>query len=306
MSGSSRPTVPEIISPVSGLPPALSVKARMAAVRARSYLEGRQSADGGFCFYRWQTVDEPTLRDTWHAVAALTLLGAGVPRRGDVVAFLRGFPCTGFDDRYHRGLALARLNESIPADVIEHVGELDAAAALVDAKVPVAARLRRARQIVALQRRLATVREPAAVIERTLDLCRDGGWGDKPNLPDTWLALAILDACGSRGHGDGVNEFVDALQVPSFGFTATRDSTFAPLEVVHAGLRACSLLRLPVLHLSDAVASVLACQSDDGGFGRTSDALPGIAQTHLGLLALVVAGALSVPASHGWNIDSGD
>ncbi|MGH8113049.1 MAG: prenyltransferase/squalene oxidase repeat-containing protein [Rhodanobacteraceae bacterium] len=305
MNESTRSTIPEISGPVSGLPPALSVKARMAAVRARSYLEGRQSSNGGFCFYRWQAVDEPTLRDTWHAVAALTLLGAGVPRRDEIVAFLLGFPCTGFDDRYHRTMALARLNESIPTDAIERIGELDAAAVLVDTQIPVAARLQRASQIVALQRGLAAVHAPAVVIERTFDLCRDGGWGDKPSLPETWHALAILDACGSRSHGDDVNEFIDALQVPSFGFTATRDSTFAPLEVVHAGLRACSLLRLPVRHLSDAVASVLACQSDDGGFARTSDALPGIALTHLGLLALAFAGALSVPAAPGWRDDSG-
>lgn len=300
-----RPPARGISGPISTLPSGAFVKAREAAVRARSYLDARQSGNGGFCFYRWQAIDEPTLRDTWHAVAALTLLGAGVPRRNDVVAFLRAFPCTGFDDRYHRALALARLDAGVAADVSGRAGELDAAAALADTRIPAGARLERAARIVALQRTLAAVRAPATVVERTLDLCRDGGWGDKPNLADTWLALTILDACGSREPAAEVRGFVDSLQVPSFGFTATRDSVHAPLEVVHAGLRACALLRLPVVHLADAVMGVLTCQSDDGGFARTSAALPGIALTHVGLLALAAAGALPVPSSPGWRTDGG-
>lgn len=268
-------------------PPALCTRASAAAERAKRYLFGRQSPNGGFCFYRWLGVDEPTLHDTWHAVAALTLLAVEVPHRDDVVAFLRGFPCAGQDDLYHRALALARLGEGAEHAAVAHVRALDAAAVLVDPNVAVGPRLQRA---------LATVRGADAVAERVLALCHGGGWGDAPNLPDTWTALAILDACGIHMFAAEVSGFVDALQRPPFGFTATPNSLYAPLAVLHAGLRACALLRLPVRHLADATSAVLACQSGDGGFARTADALPDIALTHLGLQALAAAGALSVPA----------
>lgn len=102
-----------------------------------------------------------------------------------------------------------------------------------------------------------------------------------------------------------VAAFLDALQAPSFGFNATLDSTFAPLEVLHAGLRAYALLHLPVRYPADAAAAVLACQSGNGGFARIADGLPDIALTHLGLLALAAAGVLPVPAQPGWRADSG-
>lgn len=290
---------------LSSLPESLHVRAREAAVQAQRYLAGRQSRTGGFCFYRWLGIDEPTLRDTWHAVAALRLLDADVPRRDEVVAFLRSFRGAGFDDLYHRTLALANLGERGDPDAIARIDKLDAAATLADPNLPVNARLQRALRIITMQNSLATIRTADAVAEYILDLCDQGGWGDKPNLPDTWLALAILDRCGYHAITGETRAFVDALQTPSFGFTATRDSTWSPLEVLHAGLRACVLLRLPVRHPTDAVAGVLACQTGNGGFARTADALPDIALTHLGLLALAAAGALPVGAAAGMRDDSG-
>ena len=58
----------------------LTSRARQAVAEATAYLRGRQSYNGGFCFYRFEYLDEPNLRDTYHAIAALTLLGAEVPR----------------------------------------------------------------------------------------------------------------------------------------------------------------------------------------------------------------------------------
>lgn len=283
----------------SELPVALQTKARAAAQRAQTYLCGRQSPGGGFCFYRWMGVEEPTLRDTWHAVAALTLVGAEVPRRDEVEAFLRAFDATGLDDLYHRAFALGGLGTVIERQQLERIASLDACTELANDHVPVSERLKRTLRIIRLQRRFVELLAPLVIAERVLDMCWDGGWGDKPNLCDTCVAISILDACGGNVVLRDVRTFIDALQISAFGFTATRDSTYAPLEVVHAGLRACSLLQLPIHHLSDAVGCVLACQSSNGGFARTSDALPDIALTHLGLLALAAAGVLSAAASSG-------
>lgn len=283
----------------SELPVALQTKARAAAQRAQTYLCGRQSPGGGFCFYRWMGVEEPTLCDTWHAVAALTLVGAEVPRRDEVEAFLRAFDATGLDDLYHRAFALGSLGAVIEPQQLERIASLDAGTELANDHVPVGERLKRTLRITRLQRQFAELLAPSVIAERVLDMCRGDGWGDKPNLCDTCVALSILYACDKHETPRDVRTFIDALQISAFGFTATRDSTYAPLEVVHAGLRACSLLQLPIHHLSDAIGCVLACQSSNGGFARTSDALPDIALTHLGLLALAAAGALSAPASPG-------
>lgn len=289
----------------SGLPEASRIRARDAAVCAQAYLLDRQSPGGGFCFYRWRDLEEPTLRDTWHAVAALTLLGCGVPRRQEVIAWLRAFRCAGLDDTHHRTLALARLDAPVVPEVVEQVRGLEAAAYLAQPGISTSARLQHALQIVTLQNALAAIRAAETVVDSILDMRRNGGWGDKPNLADTWLALGILAGCGQSTFPRDIRAFVDALQVPSFGFTATRDSLHSPLEVIHAGLRACSLLQLPARHLADAVGCVLACQSGRGGFARTADALPDIGLTHLGLLALAAAGALSVPEIPGWHDDIG-
>lgn len=277
------------------VPAALQAKACKTADSAVQYLHTRKSPAGGFCFYRWMGIEEPTLRDTWHAVAALGLVGVDVPRRDQVVAFLRGFCITGLGDLYHRTSALVTLGETIEADLLERIAALDASAGLANGHVPTSERLQAALRVVRMQQRFAVLRDRAEVCARVFDMQRDGGWGDKPNLLDTGSALAILDTCDARAIPDDAQAFVDGLQVPAFGFTATRDSTYTPLEVLHAGFSACALLRIPVRHLDDAVRGVLACQSSNGGFARSADALPDIALTHLGLQALVLAGAL--PAS---------
>lgn len=287
------------------LSPALRVRARDAAAKAAEYLQRRQSPEGGFCFYRWQSVDEPSLHDTWHALATFRLLGLDVPRPGRVAEFLQGFDAAGFDDFYHRTLAFAALSIAPDARILQRIGDLDAGALLKDARLSMTGRLERALRMVTLQRRFAAITAPDASILAVRGLRRDGGWGDKPNLGDTWLALAILTACGESGPDGATRHFVEGLQVASFGFTATADSMYANLEAVHAGLRASRALQLPMRHAADAVSFVLACQGSDGGFARTPDALPNIALTHCGVLALIAAGALPARDASAMSTDCG-
>lgn len=57
------------------LPSPLITRINESRQRVRNYLLGRESPSGGFCFYRTDYLDEPSLFDTWHATAALGLLG---------------------------------------------------------------------------------------------------------------------------------------------------------------------------------------------------------------------------------------
>lgn len=50
-----------------------NVMIQQALMRASKYLLGRQSSNGGFCFYRSKYVDEPNLFDTYHAVSCADL-----------------------------------------------------------------------------------------------------------------------------------------------------------------------------------------------------------------------------------------
>jgi prenyltransferase beta subunit len=122
-----------------------------------------------------------------------------------------------------------------------------------------------------------------------------GGWGDKPNLRDTRRALSLLAACGQCAFREETRRFVDAMQASSFGFTATSDSSYARLDTVHAGVHACVLLGLPLRHGADALDFVLACQSSEGGFAHTPDALPDIALTHRALSVLSMLGLPGTP-----------
>ncbi|MGH8115501.1 MAG: prenyltransferase/squalene oxidase repeat-containing protein [Rhodanobacteraceae bacterium] len=275
--------------------PAVLAHARDATARLAEYLRDHQSRDGGFCFYRWGGIDEPTLHDTWRALAIFALLGLEVPRRGEVMAFLLGFDGGGFDDLYHLALALDLLGVPLDPELRERIGRLDALDAIADKRVAVSGRLRSARRIVLLQRRVAAVNDAEGIVEGVLALQRDEAWGDKLNLGDTWSALAILDACGEHDFDDATRDFVDDLQVASFGFTATRDSLYANLDTVYAGILAAAVLELPLRYGNDALGFVLACQSDNGGFARTPDALPDFAFTHRALMSLVVAGAMPAP-----------
>lgn len=274
----------------------MSTRARDAAARAAEYVRGHQSGDGGFCFYRWGGIDEPTLHDTWRALAIFASLGLEVPRRDDVLAFLHGFDGGGFDDLHHLALALELLGIDLDAGLRERVGRFDAAGVLTDGHVPVGSRLTRARRIVALQSRITSLDDPGGIAGCVRALRHDEAWGDKPNLTDTWSALAILDACGERDFEDATREFVDDLQVASFGFTVTRDSMYASLDTVYAGIRTAAVLGVPLRYATDALGFVLDCQSDNGGFARTPDALPDFAFTHHALLTLIVAGVLPAPA----------
>ena len=118
---------------------------------------------------------------------------------------------------------------------------------------------------------------------------RDGGFGDKPNLLGTYFALQVLAAL--NGLNDAVataaRRFVDAHQFKLFGFTITADAAMSSLEVIHAGVRCCELLRLPVRYARDIVSFVRACQSVDGGMSRVPGALPEIESTHYGVALLL-------------------
>jgi len=260
-----------------------------ACDRARGYLLERESPDGGFCFYRTADLEEPNLFDTWHAVAALALLGAVPAHRTRLIRFVAEQGVVGeLYSLYYRARILHALGvadterAAVRALVAERAPclpeEADAAA--------FSSTLDRLRMTLWLKRHAGTP-FPARRIADALRAVEHpkGGYGVPANLLDTRAALAILALCQQRV-AHRTNEFVSRLAVPGLGFRLTDDSLTSNLETTCAGLACARRLWLTVPVEADAIGFILACQSVNGGFARAPGALPGIGLTHLALTAL--------------------
>jgi prenyltransferase beta subunit len=267
-----------------------------ALAQARAYLLGRQCTNGGFSFYRSEYLEEPNTHDTWHALAALQLLGAPPPRWQDIVRFVVDQSVAAQPyGLYFRVRSLCLLDTADPA----HAAAREAVAALTTA-VPDLDRLGdptnslyQLRLVLWLKRHFGLA-FPARDLSRHLiaDEHPDGGFGVPPNLLATRQALAVLALCEAPAPAQA-GCFVSRLAIPDFGFRLTADSLAPNLETTCAGIACCHRLHLPIVHAADAQVFILDCQTGDGSFARAPSALPDIALTHLALAGLdVLAGPL--------------
>lgn len=169
-----------------------------------------------------------------------------------------------------RGLALPALH---PTDALSISGWLEAAV-----------------RVTRLGLRFGSV--PGATgVGATVNSLRCGdGYGQTPNLWDTYLSLHLLTLLGELRDGAQARRFVDALQVPSIGFALPPESRRGNLDVIYAGVMCCTMLGLPLRYPADMLAFVLACQAAHGGFSRAPTALPDIARTRRALQMLEVLG----------------
>jgi hypothetical protein len=267
--------------------PTVQEASAVALVRAARYLHSRQSPQGGFCFYRTAEVDEPNLFDTYHAVAALTLLGETVARGDALLRFLASFPPTAqVSTLYYRAFVLHYLGRDTLIERNE-IRRLPLAPP-APGRTPLSSVLRVLFETVRLKRLLGDDLVAPAVVRWITGTQRDGGFGKKPNLLDTRHALYVLAALGglTQPVAAAARDFVGALQVPTFGFAVTRDSLASSLETLRAGIQCCRLLGLGIQHPRELRAFVLACQTSEGGLSRVPGALPEIESTHYGIAIL--------------------
>ena len=261
-------------------------RAHVARAGAVRYLRGRQSPNGGFCFYRSQYVEEPNLSDTHHAVAALRLLGAEIPRRAALTKYLRNFAARDVYALYYKLFTLDRLASAPPGDPAELAQVRELAFTVPRSGIAHRGWLERTFRVLRLKRRFAAPPDwpPVAAYIEHPEAGRGGDY--KPNLPDTFLCLGMRALLAAPPAHPETRAFVDALQVPVFGFTATIDSRAATLAVIHAGLECCALLGLRLRFRADILAFVLGCQAADGGFAPVPGALPDIEMSRRALQIL--------------------
>ena len=271
--------------------PSLRTRAREAVARAVAYLKGRQSPNGGFCFYRSEHVDEPNLHDTYHAIAALTLVGESVPRADKAAQFLADFPLYGPNYYYYWAFSLDLLGRSdlIEATDIAHIQQLPLAVPRAQDHVVTSGWLESALQVAHLKRRFVSLSFSPRLVSFVEAVLKGNTLGHKRNLWDAWLCLSLLAMLDENHTVGAARSFVDCLQAPSFGFKLTDDSLVANVPVIYAGMQCCRLIGLPVRYQDDALSFVLACQVSSGGFSRTPSALPDIELTRQAIATIDMA-----------------
>nr|AGF34132.1 hypothetical protein [uncultured bacterium DX-7F-24] len=258
--------------------------------RAADYLLSRQSPKSGFCFYRAEYIDEPNLSDTFHALAALRLLGRKPRWTEGVAAFVAGFArrCQPYDLFHRTGILLALDPNYTPeGELQEKIRALKAPPTPERHSTDLATWFELTQVIVQLKRRFDLLDEPMALRAEVLGLLHDGGFGTGPDLLNTWAAIEILRDCGGPLDLPGLAEFLRRIQVPSLGFTMTLSSRMGRLELVAAGVATCQAVGVRIRYREDATDFVLACQAGDGGFAGAPDALPDITLTHRALETLI-------------------
>ncbi len=277
----------------SRAPGRLECNVRRALARAREYLIGRQCADGGFCFYRSEYVEESNLRDTYHAVASLALVGMNPPRKEQVVAFVENSTLYGISYLYHYAFALELLGSEPHVDR-ERMRRLRVRKLDVNSGESVSAWLEETFYAIRLQRRFGHLPHRARIAALVRQLESGGGFGKEPNLIDTYFGVGILSAIGEGDRLAETRSFVSALQAPGLGFNPTRKTRATSLETIHAGVNCCRMLGIETKYAADILAFVLSCQSRDGAFAREPVALPDIELTHqaLEITAVLAPGAL--------------
>ena len=259
--------------------------------RAMGYIVGRQCMDGGFCFYREEYIEESNLADTFHALAALQLGKAAVPRKERVQRFLLDSAPTTLTSLFFAIIGLALVGQSIPQEWGKQIASRSPQKPEADSAEFVSSWLEETARLAELQP-MSARRGPMWEAVRLSDLERDGGYGRHPNLWDTWQALRIMALLG-RAPDAATRDFVDDLQDEDMGFRTAPHAGATNVDAILAGLKCCEALNLPWRYPHAILDFTLSCQARDGSFGRRPVALPDLEQTHRAVSALGCLGELT-------------
>jgi len=255
--------------------------------RAARYIAGRQCQDGGFCVYRNAYLEEPNLSDTWLALAGLRLLGVDIPRPNEVGIWLDGFNVALLHhSALHDWVFSKQLLDATWAPDTQ-VCQRIAALPLLPPKQKNASlsSLKGLLNVARLKAEFASV-EGATEVVTWLQGLRHQGYGSKPNLQETALALELLAMLGAPDETDQTRVFVDALQSPYLGFNNTLDSRCCRLDILLAGLQCCARLGLSVKYGEVIAAIVFAAQRGDGAFADAPGSLATL-ESHYNALVLI-------------------
>jgi hypothetical protein len=265
-----------------------------------SYVEGRQTREGGFCYYahpEWG-VEEPNTPDTHAAIAIFRILGLAVPDASKCENWLseQQHP----DGSYatlligYSALKALRLLAAQPRRDPGHFIRMwpDILRRANDKTTPPSAWfVDMLRWIELCQDHdvlppADTRDEIIAALDRSRD--RHGGFGSPgPNLPDTAVALE-LTARLDFTLGDEPLAFARRCESHPFGLNTSPSGSGSSLEALHAGMRILRRHGARPAYPGDVRWYVSSCQTLDGGFGRAPRAIPQLRETRRALEVLLM------------------
>ena len=138
-------------------------------------------------------------------------------------------------------------------------------------------------KIVRLKQMLSQQYPRAQIMDFIVAFRRDGGYGAKPSLENTYLALCLLETMGLAARDADTVRFVDDMQAVELGFCNTRDSRYTNNRILHAGVGCCRLLGMAVLYPTIVISNVLASQTADGAFAAVASSLPDLRSHYLAI-----------------------
>ncbi|MDD2657993.1 MAG: prenyltransferase/squalene oxidase repeat-containing protein [Candidatus Pacebacteria bacterium] len=267
--------------------------------RAQNYVLSRQSADGGFCFYRVWGVEESTAPDTYYAIAVLRFWGMAIPHRAEMIRWLQSLQD---DQGQYSSLtnasfgvrALSLLADTPLCDPRPHLLNW-ATQAAGHKKAANSETLRDWQRCVQLQRMLAPdeplpeiMRSGAEAILHGMEAAA-GGFGSHPNLVDSGIAWALQRLLGQPLRPQD-RIFLHACEDATLGLRLSPDGASTRLEAIFWGILQMAHLHIAPRYPEAVMAYVRACQPVNGGFGRRAGAIATLEGT---FHAVMIAAGLS-------------
>lgn len=270
------------------------------------YVESRQNADGGFCFYRYEDwgMSESNVPDTFYALAVLSLAGHFVPNRDMTVDFLRSraptdgcFPSITIGWCFLNAMRLLKepLTVSPKAwlenlmqglqDSLVHNRQMEWSGALRD--------LARLLELCQGYGVVCPVSMQMGLRQAILSLKGVyGGYGwPGANLLDTNSVVRIYSLLHWELHRSTL-EYARSCEDENLGFTLAPNASNATLSVLMAGIDTVHSFNERPRYEQILLRYVLTCQTGKGGFARVPGALADLENTYIAFKCLHALGQL--------------
>jgi len=267
--------------------------------RAGSYVLGRRTPAGGYCFYRtpqWG-VEEPNAPDTLAALECLTLLGIDPPEPEATGRWLQSLQTQ--DGGYStftigwatlRALGVLGVQPSrLPDGWLERWAEQ-----LLAGRKPSSdwrAALTHALQLIELLTSMSAGLQPGHrdAFTQLLDVAhgQSGGWmAPGVDLESAGVAVSLISLGRLPGLADpGLATLLHACEDETFGLRFAPGTGMTSAGALWGGLTVARALGLPLCYPHAIAANLALLQREDGGFGRRHTAISTLHDTWLGVRA---------------------
>ncbi|MDD3553113.1 MAG: prenyltransferase/squalene oxidase repeat-containing protein [Deltaproteobacteria bacterium] len=270
------------------------------------YVESRQNADGGFCFYRYEDwgMSESNVPDTFYAVATLSIVGHSIPKKESVVQFLRScepadgcFPSITIGWSFLNAMRLLKAPLAVAPNIwLEELMHGLEVSLLNSSKMEWSGALRdmcRLLELCQVYGVVCPVRMQTGLRRAVLMLKgASGGYGwPGANLLDTGSVVRIYSLL-HWGLQRSALEYARSCEDENLGFTLAPNASNATLAVLLAGIDTVHFFNERPRYETVLLRYLLTCQTGKGGFAPVPGALADLENTYIAFECLRALGRL--------------